>query len=150
MDRHVGFIINFFIGKRIVDPDQHVTAAAVDDVLGLIPVEVVGGVLALLEVQQLFRVDLGILVRHGAVAVADGNQGKAELVEIPKAVVGDIPAQHAVPDFIILVSDFLPLLRSEMAEGRQIAVLLLAHGLQLFQRFVDLRTFHGSFLLRNP
>ena len=97
------------------------------------------------NLNKLFGIDLGILVGHGPVAVADGDQGEAELVEVAQAVIGDVPAQHAVPDFIVLVADVLPLLRGEVAEGRQIAVVLLAHGFQFLQGLVDLRTLHNVY-----
>ena len=82
-----------------------------------------------------------------AVAVADGDEGKAHLVKVAHAVVGDIPAQHTVANLVILMADLLPLLRREMAEGRQIAVVFFAHCLQFPEGFVDLGAFHECFLL---
>ena len=82
-------------------------------------------------------VDLGVLAGHGPVAVADGDEGKTEAVKISLAVVGDIPAQHTVPHLVVLVTQFPPLLRGEMAEGRQGKGIFGAHGLQLLQRLID-------------
>ena len=143
MHRDIAFVVDLLIGQAIVDPDQAVAAAPVDDILGFIPVEVVGRILPLLQIQQLLGINLGILLRHCPVAVADGNQREAEFVEIPLAIVRYIPAQHTVTHLIIFVTHALPLLRGEMAEGRQIAVLLFAHCLQLFQCLVNFRTLHG-------
>jgi hypothetical protein len=44
------------------------------------------------------------------------------------------------------MADFLPLLRCEMAERREVAMMLFAHGFQFFQSFVDFRTFHRELL----
>ena len=142
MDGDVGFVVNFFVGQAVVHLNQHIAAAHIDDILGFVPVEMVGRILALFQVQQLFGVDLGVLVAHLLVAVAQGNQGEAHLVKVTQTVVGDVPAQHAVADFVILMADFLPLFRSEMAERRQLAAVLFAHSLQLFQCFVDFGSFH--------
>ena len=59
VDGDIGLVVDGLIGQGVVDPDQDIAAAAVDDVLGLEPVEVVGGILALLQEQQLLSVDLG-------------------------------------------------------------------------------------------
>ena len=142
VDSNIRFIVNLLVGKRIVNTDQAVAAATVDNILGLEPMEMVGGILALLQIQKLFRIDLGVFLRHMAVAVADGDEGEAELVEISQTVVGDIPAQAAVPDFVVFMALGLPFGGGEMAERRQVAMILFAHGFQLFQRGIDLGTFH--------
>ena len=139
---HVRFIIDLLIRQGVIHTDQHVAAAAVDYILGLVPVEMVRGILALSEVQQFLGIHLGVLVRHLAVAVPDGDERKADLVKITEAVVGNIPAEHAVAHLVILMADVLPLLRREAAERRQIALILCAHCLQLFQRLVYLTAFH--------
>ena len=64
----------------------------------------VRGILAFLHVEQLLGVDLRILVLHGAIAVADGDEREADLVKIAETVVGNIPAEHTVTDFVIFVS----------------------------------------------
>ena len=74
MDSHVGDFVDGLVGQAVVDADEHVAAAAVDDVLGLVPVEMVRGILPFLHVEQLLGVDLRILVLHGAIAVADGDE----------------------------------------------------------------------------
>ena len=142
IDGHVGFIVDRLIGMGLVHLDQHIAAATVDDILGLEPVEMVGRILALLQGQQLLGVDLGVLVGHGAVAVADGDEGEAELVEVAHAVVGDVPAQHAVTHFVVLVTDGLPLLGGKVAEGGQVAAVLFTHGFQFAQGAVNFGTLH--------
>ncbi len=142
IQRHGVLVVDAFVGQGVVDPDEAHAAAPVDDVLGLEPVEVVGRVLTLLQVQELFGVDHGIFVGHGPVAVADGDEAQSQLVEVVLAVVGDVPAQLAVPDLIVLVALGLPFLRREVAEGRQVAVLPDAHGLHFLQCSVDLGSLH--------
>ena len=79
VDGDVAFIVDLLVGQGVIDPDQHIAAAAVDDVLGLVPVEMVWGILPFLHVEQLLGVDLRILVLHGAIAVADGDEREADL-----------------------------------------------------------------------
>ena len=104
MDGDIAFIVDGLVGVGIVHPDQHVSAAPVDDVLGFVPVEVVGGILSLFQEQQLLGVDLGVFFPHGLAAVADGDEGESDLIEIPLTVVRDVPAQTAVPDFVVFVT----------------------------------------------
>ena len=144
VDGHVGLIINFFIRQAVVHADEAVTAAAVDNVLGLVPVEMVRGHLALLQIQQLLCVDLRIFFRLRAAAVADGDEGEAEFVKIAEAEIRDIPVEHTVAHFIVFMALRLPLPGREVTEWRQIALVFFAHGLQLPERFVDLRTFHNT------
>ena len=142
VDGDVAFIVDLLVGQGVIDSDEHIAAAAVDDVLRLVPVKVVWRVLTLLQIQQLFRVDLGVFVWQGAIAVADGDERKAEFVKIALAVVRDVPAEHTLAHLVVLMPERLPLFRRKAAEGRQIAAVLPAHRLQLLQRSVDLRTFH--------
>ena len=135
--------VHAFVRPRQVDPDQQGPAAAVDDVLRLEPVEMPRRVLSFLQVQQFFRVDFRVAVRHGAVAVADRDQGKADAVKITLAVVGDVPAQAAVADLVVFMPFPAPFLRGKMTERGQIAVLPRAHGFHFPDGPVDLRTFHG-------
>ena len=144
VDGNIAFIIHFLIGQAVIHPNEHISAAPVDDVLGFIPVEMVGRILPFLQIQQLFGVYLGIFFRHLAIAVADGNQGKTNLVKVAQAVIRDVPAQHTLPHLVIVVTDILPLLRCKMAEGRQIAAVFGTHRFQFFQCLVDFRTFHGN------
>ena len=73
VDSHVGFFANGLVGQAVVDADEDI-AAAVDDVLGLVPMEMIWGILSLFHVQQLLGVDLRIFVRHFTVAVADRDE----------------------------------------------------------------------------
>ena len=92
MDGNVGFIVDRFIGIGVIDPDQYIAAASVDDILGLEPMEMVRRILAFFQVQQLFRINLGILVGHLLMTVADRNERESHLVKVTHTVVGDIPA----------------------------------------------------------
>lgn len=77
-------------------------------------------------------------------AVADGDEGEAEFVKIAEAEIRDIPAEHTVAHFIVFMALRLPLPGREVTEWRQIVLVFFAHGLQLPERFVDLRTFHNT------
>jgi hypothetical protein len=142
MDGDGRFIVNGLVRMGVVHPDEYIAAAPIDDILSFEPMEVIGGILAFLQIKQLLGIDLRILIGHIPVAVTDGNQGKAELIKVAETIVGDIPTQAAVPDFVIFMSFFFPFPGRKMAEGRQIAAMLPAHGLKLFQGFVDFGSLH--------
>ena len=132
VNRHVRYFVDGLIGQTVVYANQDVRAAAVDDVLSFEPVEVIRGHLALFQIQQLLRVDLRIFFRLRAAAVADGDKREPEFVKVTVAVISNIPAEHTVADFIVLVTLFLPLLRGKIAERRQIALVFRAHGFKFF------------------
>ena len=90
------------------------------------------GILSLFHVQQLLGVDLWILVGHFAVAVADRDERHTNLVEIAKAVIGNVPAEHTVADFIVFMPLGFPFFRREVAERRQEAMLACAHSFEFF------------------
>ena len=117
VDSHVRFVVDFFVGQAVVTPDQRIATATIDDIPGLEPAEVVGGILAFLQVEEFLSVDLGILVCDSPVAIADGNEAETHFVKIAHAVVGDVPAQLTVSDLVVLVSDMLPLLWRKVTEG---------------------------------
>ena len=75
------------------------------------------------------------------------GQREADFIKSSQAVVRDIPAQPAVPYFIIVVADILPLFRGKMAKRRKIAAVLPAHFFHFFERPIDFRTFHFAILL---
>ena len=99
--------------------------------------EVVGGDLAGPQIHDLLGVGLGVL---GVVdvAIADGDQGQADLAVVPQSVVGDVPAQGIVPDLIVLVALLGPLLGGEAQEGGQGELILLQHSLEFLDDGVDL------------
>ena len=92
----------------------------------------VWGILSLFHVQQLFGVDLWILVGHFAVAVADRDERHTNLVKVAEAVIGNIPAEHTVADFVVFVSFCPPFFGRKIAERRQVAMLACAHGFKFF------------------
>ena len=92
----------------------------------------VWGILPLFHIEQLFGVDLRILLLHGAVAVADGDERHTDFVKVAETVIGDVPAEHTVADFVVLVTFGFPFLRRKIAERRQVAMLPRAHGFELF------------------
>ena len=135
VDGHIGFLVNGLVGQTVVDADQNIAAAAIDNVLGLVPMEMIWGILSLFHIEQLFGVDLRILVLHRTIAVADRDERHADLVKVAETVVRNVPTKHTVADFVVfmpLVTLFLPLLRGKIAERRQVAMLACAHGFQLF------------------
>ena len=50
VDSHIRFAVNGLVGQAIIDPNEDVTTAAVDNVFGLVPVEMVQGILPFLHV----------------------------------------------------------------------------------------------------
>ena len=104
VDGHVGFAVDGLVGQTVVDADQDVAAAAIDNILRFIPMEMIRGILPLFHVEQFLSVDFRVLVLHGAVAVADGDKRHTDLVKVAKTVIGNIPAKHTVTDFVIFMS----------------------------------------------
>ena len=113
-----------------------------DDVLHLGPVEMHGGVLPLLEVQELFRIRLGVGVLPLEVPVSDRDEGEAHLVEFAEAVVGDVPAEKVVAHLVVFMALCLPFFGREVTEVRQKAAVFPNHLLHLAERRVDFTAFH--------
>ena len=76
----------------------------------------VRGILPFFHIEQLLSVHLGILVLHGAVAVAYRDERHTNLVKVTETVIGDIPAEHTVADFVVFMPLGLPFFRCKMAE----------------------------------
>ena len=129
----------FFIG--IVYAYEYIAAAPVDDILHLVPVKVHGGRLSFLHVQQLFRIWFCILI-HGHIAVSQRDKGEPHFVKIPHSKIRDIPSQHVIPDFIILMSFFLPFFWRKTAEWGKFKGTSANHLLHVLKGPVNFRTFH--------
>ena len=142
MDGDVADAVHLLVRQGVEHPDQQGAAAPVDDVLHLVPVEVVGGVLPLPDVQQFLGVGLGVQVLPGQIAVAQGDQRKAHPVKVPQAVVRDVPAQHIVPYLVIFMALMGPFLRGKAAEGGQGEPVFGQHTLHFPQGTVDFGSFH--------
>ena len=41
VDGHIGFPVNGLVGQAVINANEDITAAAVDDVLGLVPMEMI-------------------------------------------------------------------------------------------------------------
>ena len=128
-----------FVGS--VNLDHKVSAAAVDDVLLLIPVIVVGSDLIFLDDHDFFGIYL-FVVGIESVAVAKGKEEKTAAAEIARTEIGDVPTENISANFVILVIFFLPLLGGEICEGRKQELVLVEEGDGIFYDFVDFRTFH--------
>lgn len=113
---YIGSVIDLIIEQVVIDSDQNITAASINDVFCFVPMEMIGRLLSHFQIQQLFRIDLWVLVCHGSIAVANGNKRKTKFVKVPHAVVSDSPPQHAVSDFVLFMTNRLPQFRSIMAE----------------------------------
>ena len=92
MDMNVIYLIKVLILCGIVYTDQNISAAAVDDVLHLGPVEVHRRILSFFDIQEFFRVGFCIFVLHFQVSVPDRDQGEPDFIKITETVVCDIPA----------------------------------------------------------
>ncbi len=111
-------IQHFAVLAGVVALDNQRAAAAIDDVLHLLPVEVIGRHLIFFRNQQLFGIGLFIL-GVVEVAVAQGDHQQAALVEIAAAKVGDVPTEHVFLDLVVFAVLVLPFVHGPGDEGRQ-------------------------------
>jgi len=74
-----------FIFIGLVQLDHQVSAAAVDDILGLKPMKVHGSDLIFLDDHQLFRIGLGIFLGLLLIAVAGSDEEKTHLRKVAAA-----------------------------------------------------------------
>jgi len=95
--------------------------------------------------EQLLSVGLYVLIELG-IAVADGEYQQALLGEIPEAEVGDVPPEHVVPDFIVLVPLGLPVLGTPGGEGRQMEVHPPGEFKPIADNLVNLGPLHCDYL----
>lgn len=92
---------------------------------------------------DLLGVHLGVLwILH--IAIAQGDQSQALVLEVTFTVIGDIPAQGVITDLIPFVTLFGPLLRSEAQVWRNPELVLVEQGLELLDDRIDFRTLHGE------
>ena len=121
MDRRVGKLL-VLVG--IVEFDDEIAAATVDDVLHLRPVEVHRRLLTFLDNHDF----LGVRFLVNAVpAVADGEEEEAAAQEVAGAEVGDVPAEHAfrnVPSLVLIClpvgkPPFCPFRQEELTGGKE-------------------------------
>ena len=110
---------------RIVDLDEQVAAAAVDDVLHLAPMEVIGRDLPFLDDQQLLGVGLHVLHLVIEVAVAEREHEEPDLLVVARTEVRDVPAEHVVADLVVVVSLRRPVRRTPVRERRQLKLHVL-------------------------
>lgn len=142
VDGHRG-VQHLAVGAGIVALEHQRAAAAVDDVLHLLPVEMVGRDLSLLGDEQLLRIGLdvpGII----EVAVAQGDHQQADLVEIAAAEVGDVPAEHVVLDLVVLAVLALPVLHGPGDEGRQRKLVALDQLERVALNLIQFGSLHDS------
>ena len=106
---------------RIVEPDHEVASSAVDDVLGLGPVEMHGCDLIRVDNHDLLRIDLAPLASEviGS-AVTQGEEEKAKVVVVTLPKICDIPAQAIVDDLANLQALGSPFLGAPIGKGRQV------------------------------
>jgi hypothetical protein len=108
------------LGGRGVELHGQPAAPAVDDVLGLAPVEVPGRHLIHPDHEQLLGVELAPSAREVVrVAVAEGEQQQAAGRVVALSEVRHVPAEAVFGDLAGLRADRRPLLRRPRGEGRQ-------------------------------
>ena len=134
-----------FVFVAVIQLDHEIPATAVDDVLRLAEMKVHRAVLILFGNEDLFRVGFGA-VRVAEFAVADGEQEKADFAEVASAVVGNVPAQHTLANFVEFVSLLLPRLRRKVGKGWEVEAHLLDEAFVFPDKCVDLRSFQRIFL----
>lgn len=119
MDRNIAFLIDLFVREGVIDADQEIAAALVDDVFHLEPVKMIRRILPFLNEKELLGIGLRIFILGIEIAVAERDKRETDLAEITQAVVRNIPSEHVVPDLVILMAFCLPLFGSEIAKRRQ-------------------------------
>lgn len=138
----VGIHQNRLIGQTafpviLVNRDDQISSAPVNDILALFPVKMHRRPLAFLEHNQLLRVNLLVPVII-LISISQGNQGKSHLLPVSHAEIRDIPAQHIIPDFIVLMALLFPVLPGPGAERRQHKPMLPCQPLHIADAAVDL------------
>jgi len=136
--------VETLLGLRIsvVQVEDSGAAAAHDDILHLVPVEMHRGDLSGHAHHDLLGVYLGVLrVLH--VAVAQGDERQPLVFEVAFAVVGDVPAEHVVADLVPLMVFVGPFLRGKGQVGRDAEPVLIKQGLELLDGGVDFGALHG-------
>ena len=103
----------------IIELDDEVAAAAVDDVLHLRPVVVHRRDLIFAHDHDLFGLGLGVTLRLLLVAVARGDEQQTDLGKIALTEISDVPAEHIVADLIAFMSLRRPVLRRPECKRRQ-------------------------------
>ena len=112
-----------------------------DDVFHLVPVEMHRRDLTGHAHHDLLGVYLGILrVLH--IAVAQGDEGQALVLEVTLSVIGDVPAEHVVANLIPFMVLLGPLFRSEGQVGRDAELVLVQEFFELLDGGIDLRALH--------
>lgn len=142
---HQHWGVEFLFGLRVgvVQVEHRGAATAHDDVFHLVPVEMHRGDLAWHAHHDLLGVHLGVLwILH--IAIAQGDQSQALVLEVTFTVIGDIPAQGVITDLIPFVTLFGPLLRSEAQVWRNPELVLVEQGLELLDDRIDFRMLHGE------
>ena len=99
-----------------MDADEQISSSAVDDILLLFPVEMIGGILPFREEEQFFRVSFRVFFRMFLVSVSECDQGHTDPVKISLSIVRNVKPQTILPYFIKFMAFTLPLLRGEGAE----------------------------------
>ena len=130
---------------RVPQEDLHHAARPVDDILGLAYMVMVQQPLAFLHDQVLLAVR-NTRVRVRIAAVADRIQHRADFVEVPAAVVGDVPPQHQLPDQARFRFMFLPFRRGPVCVHRQGNMMGLHQIRGPLDCTVDFRSFHFNHL----
>ena len=131
-ERNVQLLLGLLVGLPHLLAES--AASAVDDILGLEPMEMGGGLLAYADCHYLLAIGLAAFAD---IAVADGDEGQADLFEISAAEIGDVPAEAVLTDFIALMSLFGPVFRSPVRSFRKVEAELIEHGLCVFDDLVN-------------
>ena len=129
---NIAFFIDFFIRKGIIYTDQNISAASVDDVFHLIPVEMIQCILSFFQIKEFLCIRFLIFIFHFNISVTNSKQGKSIFIKISHAVVGNIPSKHVITDFIKLMAFCFPFFRSEICKFRKIILMICNHFFQFF------------------
>ncbi len=77
-------------------------------------------------------------------SVAHGEDDQADLVEISRAEIGDVPAELALTDLVALLALVRPVRRAPIGERRQADLMLVQQRDRVVDQRVDFGPLHRS------
>jgi len=138
-----GGLVHCLVVVRVEKLDHQRAAVVADDVLGLLPVKVIGQPLAGLQHEDLFAVRRAFL-RLLDIAVAHVEHRDADLIEVSLAEVGDGPSQSVARHACVRDAGLAPVVGTPVGIRRQPHAMLGERAMGVVDGGVDLRAFHGE------
>jgi hypothetical protein len=142
VERNADFaVVEASVAPAVVDLADEIAAGPADDVLLLDGVAMHRRALAFADDHRLLAID-GAPIGRRCAAVADGEGGEADMVEVAGGEVGDVPAELADADRVAFLALLAPRLRRPEGERRQMEVVLVEDRLGARDGGVDFGALH--------